>query len=374
MKAFLAAIMALVFACALQANTERTKEDLNEVQQQLKNTNQAFKAQRKKLNTIEAKLKSADQAIAKSSKQLKQLTFDITLNKAEQTTLKERIASLETDKKNQQSALAAQLKSAYMTGNHDYGKLLLSQDQVQNVERTLNYYQYLNNARIKELETLKQILIDLENSRQLLAENQVELEALLNVQQTQQKQLLAAKAEQKANYETLRKELNKTQSQLVYLKQNEQILKQTLEELTIQAQQQEVKLVGLQSTKGKLNWPARGKLKHRFGKLKHGSLRWKGVLMSASEGAPVKTIADGQVLFADWLKGFGWVIVIDHGEGFMSLYGHSQALLKEVGDKVKAGEQIALVGQSGGQSNPGLYFEIRHKGRAVNPVKWCRRI
>jgi septal ring factor EnvC (AmiA/AmiB activator) len=96
--------------------------------------------------------------------------------------------------------------------------------------------------------------------------------------------------------------------------------------------------------------------------------------MSEKEGTPVKTIADGQVLYADWLKGFGWVIVVDHGKGFMSLYGHSQALLKNVGDKVQAGEQIALIGQSGGQTDPGLYFEIRHKGRPVNPVKWCRQI
>ena len=95
-------------------------------------------------------------------------------------------------------------------------------------------------------------------------------------------------------------------------------------------------------------------------------------MIKANEGAPVTTIHHGQVVFSDWLKGFGWVVVIDHGEGFMSLYGHNQAILKEVGDQVTQGEVIALVGQSGGQSDPGLYFEIRHKGSAVNPNKWCR--
>ena len=110
-----------------------------------------------------------------------------------------------------------------MTGNHDYGKLLLSQDQVQHVERTLNYYQYLNNARIKELEKLKATLIELENSRQLLAQNQVQLEALLSTQEEQQNALLVAKKEQKAEFNTLNRTLQKTQSQLVYLKQNEQV-------------------------------------------------------------------------------------------------------------------------------------------------------
>lgn len=363
-----------VLACQVQANTERTKDDLNQVQQQLKDTNKTFKEQQILLNQIELDLKKADAAIAASSKKLKQLKFDVELNLTEQATLKDKIKSLENDKANQQAALAAQLKSAFMTGNHDYGKLLLSQDQVQDVERTLNYYQYLNNARIKELEKLKATLIELENSRQLLAQNQSQLEALLKTQEEQQNALLAAKKEQKEKYQTLKNTLQKTQSQLVYLKQNEQVLKQTLEQLSHDLAQSEVKLDGLQARKGKLDWPSRGKLTHRFGQRKHGSLKWKGVLMSGKEGAPVKTIADGQVLFADWLKGFGWVIVVDHGKGFMSLYGHSQALLKEVGDKVKAGEQIALVGQSGGQSNPSLYFEIRHKGRAVNPVKWCRRI
>lgn len=363
-----------VLAGSIQANTERTKDDLNQVQQQLKDTNKTFKEQQALLNTIEQALKKADVAIAASSKKLKQLKFDVELNLTEQATLKDKIKSLESDKAKQQAALAAQLKSAFMTGNHDYGKLLLSQDQVQHVERTLNYYQYLNNARIKELEKLKATLIELENSRQLLTQNQVQLEALLSTQEEQQNALLVAKKEQKAEFNTLKRTLQKTQSQLVYLKQNEQVLKQTLEQLSRDLAQSEVKLVGLQKRKGKLDWPSRGKLTHRFGQKKHGSLKWKGVLMSGKEGAPVKTIADGQVLFADWLKGFGWVIVVDHGKGFMSLYGHSQALLKDVGDKVKAGEQIALVGQSGGQSNPSLYFEIRHKGRAVNPVKWCRRI
>ncbi|WP_394228209.1 murein hydrolase activator EnvC family protein [Pseudoalteromonas spongiae] len=363
-----------VLACASQANTERTKDDLNQVQEQLKNTNKTFKEQQALLDKTEKDLKKADLAIAESSKKLKQLKFDVELNLTEQATLKDKIKSLEIDKKNQQSALAAQLRSAFMTGNHDYGKLLLSQDQVQNVERTLNYYQYLNNARIKELEKLKTTLIELENSRQLLAQNQTQLEELLNTQQQQQEKLVVAKKEQKANYQSLKSTLQKTQSQLVYLKQNEQVLKQTLEQLNQELIESEVKLIGLQKQKGKLDWPSHGKLAHRFGQKKHGSLRWKGVLMNGKEGAPVKTIADGQVLFADWLKGFGWVIVIDHGKGFMSLYGHSQALLKEVGDKVRAGEQIALVGQSGGQSNPSLYFEIRHKGRAVNPIKWCRRI
>ncbi|WP_394172185.1 murein hydrolase activator EnvC family protein [Thalassotalea litorea] len=101
-------------------------------------------------------------------------------------------------------------------------------------------------------------------------------------------------------------------------------------------------------------------------------MRWKGVLMTAPVGQPVYTIHNGTVLFADWLKGYGLVVVVDHGDGYMSLYGHNQTLLKNVGDRVEIGEPIALVGQSGGQNRAGLYFEIRHKGKPVNPKLWCK--
>ena len=131
-------------------------------------------------------------------------------------------------------------------------------------------------------------------------------------------------------------------------------------------------LVGLSKLKRKLSWPVKGRINHSFGSSKQGYLKWKGVFLSAPIGREVKTIHNGTVLFSDWLKGYGLVTVVDHGDGYMSLYGHNQALLKSVGDRVEAGEPIALVGQSGGQANSGLYFEIRHTGIAVNPKLWCK--
>ena len=171
----------------------------------------------------------------------------------------------------------------------------------------------------------------------------------------------------------LKAQLTGTKNSINYLKENQQTLITTIEELE-QEKNQKIELIGLNKSKGKLPWPSKGKLEHTFGQRKHGGIDWKGVLIGAKEGTNVNSIQNGQVVFADWLKGFGWVIVVDHGEGFMSLYGHAQTLLRDVGDMVREGETLALVGQSGGQASSGLYFEIRHKGRAVNPVKWCRRI
>lgn len=364
----------LVSSVQLLANTQRTQQDLDQVQKELKQTADKLKQQQAELDQANKQLKEAEQLIASSTKELKQLKFNIELNRNEQKALRSKIAQLEQSKQQQQTALAAQLKSAYMSGNHDYTKLLLNQVKGSEVERTLNYYNYLNKARINKIETLKTTLLELAKSQSLLEAAKIQLDQLYLSQQLEQDRLVSAQSQQQALTKQLTKTLSSTQSQLAYLQENEQILKQTLDELSKNSLSQEIMMDGLAKLKGKLNWPSQGQIKHRFGTLKHGSFRWKGVLLNAKEGASVKSIADGQVLFADWLKGFGWVIIVDHGEDFMSLYGHNQALLKEVGDKIVQGEMIALVGQSGGQTNPSLYFEIRHKGLAVNPVKWCKRI
>ena len=126
------------------------------------------------------------------------------------------------------------------------------------------------------------------------------------------------------------------------------------------------------SLKGKLPWPVKGSFLGRFGQSKNtGDLKWNGVLIKAKLGTPVRVISHGRVAFSDWLQGFGFITIIDHGDGYMSLYGHSESLFKQTGDWVQAGEVIATVGDSGGQPISGVYFEIRSRGKPVNPSKWC---
>ena len=174
----------------------------------------------------------------------------------------------------------------------------------------------------------------------------------------------------------LNKKLLSTQQQLTKLKNEEANLASTLKQLETLALAEKakanMKLSGLSQFKRKLSWPVNGRITHSFGSKKQGYLKWKGVLLKANLGNQVQTISNGTILFSDWLKGYGLVTVVDHGDGYMSLYAHNQALLKSVGDRVETGEPIALVGQSGGQAQPGLYFEIRHLGEAVNPKGWCK--
>jgi len=357
----------------VSATEKQTKQDLNQIQETLKSSVDKLKTQQQKINKIESILKESEREIAHNSRSLNELDFSIELNKSEQNQLQKQIKKLILNKQQQQKALSSQLKSAYMTGSHDYSKLLLNQENIATFERTLTYYSYLNKARLTQLDDLKITLIQLAEKQNELTQTQTKLQVLLAEQKQKRESLLIAKKQRKGNLTLLKTQLTNTSSSVDYLKKNEQILIETLKNLQIEIKQQ-LTFEGLKSTKGKLKWPSRGRLKHKFGQRKYGRLKWKGVLINAKEGASVTTIHNGKVVFADWLKGFGWVIVIDHGKGYMSLYGHNQALLKSVGEDVSQGELIALVGQSGGQDNPGLYFEIRHKGQAINPTKWCKRI
>jgi len=222
-----------------------------------------------------------------------------------------------------------------------------------------------------EIDTFKSTIVELQNIEKSYNEKNLQLISLSEQQKHKQSSLENNKKEREQTLTSLSKELLNNQQKLDQLIAEEENLVSALKKLA-KVTQSEVNLNGLGQLKSKLAWPVQGKISHAFGSRKQGYLKWKGVLLNASEGKQVKTIHNGTVLFADWLKGYGLVTVIDHGKGYMSLYGHNQALLKNVGDRVETGEPIALVGQSGGQTQSGLYFEIRHRGKAMNPKSWCK--
>ncbi|MGO2564049.1 MAG: murein hydrolase activator EnvC family protein [Pseudoalteromonas nigrifaciens] len=367
-------ILTFLATATAVANEDRTKKDLSEVQTALKQSQSEYNAQRKKVATLQKNLQQHELEIAKNAKALNMAEQSVKKTEQQQQLQQQKADQLEQQHAQFQHALAAQLKSAYMAGgDDDYAKMLLNQEDTAKFERTLSYYNYLNKARIEQLEELKALQLQIAQNQAELAKTKQKLVNLHDEQKRRQTALVNAQSERQANLKNLQAQLNNTKSSINYLKENQQTLITTIEELE-KEKNKKVELLGLNNSKGKLNWPSRGKLEHTFGQRKHGGIDWKGVLIGAKEGSNINSVHNGQVVFADWLKGYGWVIVVDHGEGFMSLYGHAQTLLKDVGDMVREGETVALVGQSGGQASSGLYFEMRHKGRAVNPEKWCKRI
>ncbi len=352
-------------------NSTKTNQQLNDIQQAINQQKQTLSNTSVKIGDLEQQLKIDDLAIGNMAKNLVDTNNNLTKIRKKLGQLADEKKQLEVAKKHQEQILAKQLRAAYSAGHHDYLKLILNQQQPSSVQRTITHYQYLNAARIKEIEEFKATIVKL-NDVKLQYQLKAEQLAQLTETQSQQKQLLElSKIKQQQTLKALNKKVLTGQQKLAKLEREETALVALLKKMAIAVQEVE-NLTGLSKLKRKLSWPVKGRINHSFGTSKQGYLKWKGVFLSAPIGRQVKTIHNGTILFSDWLNGYGLVSVVDHGDGYMSLYGHNQALLKSVGDRVEAGEPIALVGQSGGQSESGLYFEIRHIGKAVNPKLWCK--
>ena len=350
---------------------EKSRAKLSDVQKAIAKQESNIFDTNKQRSTLEQKLKNDDLAIAKVAKAINNLESSLKDTSAKIAKLAKEKQQLTIAKQRQEGLLAQQLRSAYTTGQHDYLKLLLNQDQSEKIQRTISYYQYLNQARTKEIDSFQETIAQL---LEVSTEHQAQVEQLKQLkteQVAQANQLKATKAERSKTLAKLSRKLLSSQQQLSKLKAEENNLNRALEKLAA-ILQAEIDLTGLSKLKRKLSWPVKGRMLHRFGTRKQGYLKWKGVLIAAPISRQVHTIHNGTVLFSDWLKGYGLLTVIDHGNGYMSLYAHNQTLLKSVGDRVETGEPIALVGQSGGQEQSGLYFEIRHQGKALNPKLWCR--
>jgi murein hydrolase activator len=368
----LALLLCLGSTSVLAQDQKEVQQELSQLKGQIQQTEKELKQQQKAFSKAQELLKSADQSLAKLARQIRQSTSELAELHKQQQQLQLQQQQLQQSFELQKSLLAQQIKGAFVTGEHDYTKMLLNQQDSTKLERVLTYYQYLNQARMQQLQKIEQTAAELkqvEVELQTKAEQQQQLQAQLEQQRLE---LTEAKTSQLASVKKMKSFLTDQQQQLVYLKQNEQSLQTTLGKLKAAAIASK-KRINLPKTKGKLPWPVQGDILQGYGEKRLAGVSSQGILIAAAEGSRVKAVADGQVIYADWLKGYGWVIVLDHGNGVMSLYGHNQTLLKKPGDTVSASDAVALVGASGGQAQAGLYFEIRQKGSAINPITWLQK-
>ncbi|WP_258577275.1 murein hydrolase activator EnvC [Candidatus Pantoea persica] len=379
----LCAGMLLLPAAARSADDSKTQ--LKSIQQDIAEKEKSVKAQKLVCSKLLDQLQSQEKVIAQASRQLRKSRNSLNALNGEITQLTASIARLEKQQ-------AQQLDAAFRQGQHSSVQLLLCGEESQRSERILAYFGHLNDARQQSIDALQK-------TRQTLGEQKASL-----VQKQQQEKLQHASASRKKNLIALESALEKDQADLVEMRQNEGRLQDKIARVereaheraarevervrqrqaqakakgsTYQPTQSERELVahtgGLGRAGGQALWPVRGRIEHRFGEQLQGELRWKGLVIDAPEGAEIKAIADGCVLMADWLQGYGLVVVLEHGKGDMSLYGYNQSALVSIGAQVKAGQPIALVGTSSGRRTPSLYFGIRRQGQAANPLPWLGR-
>ncbi|GBL03793.1 murein hydrolase activator EnvC [Glaciecola sp. KUL10] len=380
--------LGFVVLLSLIATASITKKshanDLESIQNLIKQTQAALTQNLEASERLQQELKLAELEIAKTATQLNQTDRSLTNTRLEMQKLEEERTRLRKGIEEQQALLANQLKSAYMAGDYDFAKMLFNQEDAGRFERVLTYYQYLNKARKSQIDEFRGIVQALESVELELRDKEVTLDQLLSAQKSQADKLRGQQQARHIKLQTLDTQIKTDTARVKTLQQEERSLLDAIEQAEIAAQARaraqeevsenvEIVLNGLKSLKGKLDRPTAGKMRALFGKRRQGQVRWKGVIFTSEQGVPVQAVHDGKVLYADWLKGFGLVTIVDHGEGYMTVYGRNQALLKEPGQTVLAGETIGLVGNSGGQASTGLYFELRHKGKALNPSQWLRR-
>ncbi len=383
------------------------QQQLKTLQQSIAEKEKSVHQQQQQRSKLLVVLKRQEISISQSSRTLHETQETLSGLDKNIARLTQSIKQLEGRLAAQQKLLAQQLDAAFRQGRNSGLQLILSGEESQRNERLFAYFSYLNEAREKTIKDLGATKAQLADQKQDLQQQQLRQTALLEQQHAQQNTLESARLARKKTLSSLDSSISQDQQNLSELRQNESRLRDNIARAEREAkaraekearEAQEVKdrqeqakrqgstyktspseraLVsrtgGLGQPSGQDLWPVRGRTLHRFGESLQGELRWKGLVIAAAEGSEVKAIANGRVLMADWLHGYGLVVVIEHGKGDMSLYGYNQSALVSVGTQVKAGQPIALVGSSGGQGTPSLYFEIRRQGQAVNPLPWLGR-
>jgi len=347
---------------------------LKALEKEISNYKETLDSTQGQKSEIEATLERNEQGINKLINEIDTIEkeLDNTNDKVSSLTAKQK--ELLTVKSEQQYYIEQQIRAAYKIGSQEYLKVLLNQEDPNEIARMLTYYDYFNQARSRQIESYNLTLLDLSRVTQQLAEETVVLGSQRRALGEQQKTLANVQKEKQMTLKALISQISTAGSALLKLEQDRGSLEQLLGKLEenlgkLDAPRSAQPFAGMQ---GKLLLPVAGRISHRFGNQRNqGKLRWHGIFIDAAEGESVHAVHYGRVVFSDWLRGFGLLMIISHGEGYMSLYGHNQALFRKTGDWVSAGEVVAAVGDSGGQDKTGLYFEIRIDGKPNNPQNWC---
>ena len=405
-----------------QAETEHAelRKKLNDLKQDIQNTESA------KQHAVDA-LAESEEAISKANRKLYELSAEQQQTQQKLTDLALQQQQLQQQVEQQKKQFSSLLRQEYQTGNSDRLKLILSGDNPNRINRELQYLGYLSQSQNKLISQLRENLAAVERNKHATQNAKQDLDDIASEQQQQKADLVKEQAKRASLISQLASKLSAQRKEAGQLQKNEQRLaslvdklnhlieeqrkadqlkeeKRRAEQLALEQKRKaaleakttnknasgksgtvEAPPASIQVTKtpeigsdnsqfaqlkGHLRLPAKGELTAKYGSARGEGTTWKGLFIRASEGTEIKSIAPGKVIFAEWLRGFGNLIILDHGAQYMSIYGNNQSLLKQAGDTVSAGEVIATVGNSGGNEQSGLYFELRYQGKAFDPLSW----
>ncbi len=360
------------------AELENLRERISAMQRDMDKTTESKAAASDALRESEHSISNVNRQISLLSSQ--QRIADQKLNE-----LQSKQEQLSKNMAGQQILLGRLLYQQYLGGQEEYAKLLLSNRDPNQVARDLEYYHYIARNRANWLNTMRANLQKIASLSSATEEQRVTLQKLEAEQKTQQLALKEKRQQRKKTLAQISQQLKGQRREIHRLQQDENRLAQLVEKITqMLAQPKSTSIFRnnklpddrydgrpFAQLKGKLAIPVKGDITNRFGAPRpESTVLWKGIFVRAAEGQVVKTIAAGRVVFADWLRGFGNLLIVDHGKGYMSLYGNNETLYKQVGDELRGGDTIATVGNSGGNEDTGLYFELRLESKPLDPLKW----
>ena len=373
----------LLLPYALHAASDN-KKDLDQLRNRIENLQKDLIEKKESKSELSSALHEAEQAIEEINQKLDSLANDQKKVRSRYHQLQKELGVTQDKILSQQTDLGKLLYQQYIDGHSEYLKLLLDQKNPNQIQRDMYYYGYITRTRTTDINTLRG---NLEKLQRVVDESNVKNTEIISVQmeQAEQKKLLKQeKTKYKELLANISKEVEQGQRKISKLRDNEKRLSHLINKIGNRKKQSKKRnndflpntsldKKEFKKLKGHLTLPINGKILNSFGSLRSkGGVTWKGLFISASVDMEVKSIAYGQVVFADWLRGFGNILIIDHGDDYMSLYGNNKILAKKVGETIHGGDTIATVGSSGNNMNSGLYFELRHKGKPFDPIKWIR--
>ncbi|KAA1176414.1 peptidoglycan DD-metalloendopeptidase family protein [Marinobacter salinexigens] len=352
---------------------EVTPEQIEDLKERIEDIDDWLTDAEEDRSDLEQQLVSTERTISRLTRERRVLNEQV----AEQ---QQRLSELQTQEREltrtldkQRESLKKQIRAAWMEGDTPAVKVLLNEVSPDNVARTMTYYEYLSQDTVQRLEAFRNSLQQLQQTRASVQATRTKLAKSESDIAERQAQLTQSRKQREQTLASLKADISSRKSERNELESDRKRLQKLLDEV-----QQAIASIPapnesepFRTLRNKLPWPVQGKVVSRYGApYADGKLRRSGILINTSEDAEVHAIHYGRVVFANWLRGFGLITIIDHGDGYMTLYGHSSSLFTSPGDWVAAGQAIALAGRTGGTSDPALYFEVRHNGKPDNPGRW----
>lgn len=365
--------LTLCLKTPLAFSAEASEKQLSTLKQRIGKLETWLRSAQGEQTSLQKELRDSERKIGRIAGRLKTLTQELKSTQTRIKKLRRQHNQLLAESDKQAAQIAEQIRAAYGIGHSEYLKVLLNLEQPAELARTLRYYDYFNRARAEQIEQYAKTARKIEENERQINEQLLSLQRSRQTLEQQHQSLKHNKQQRHTVLLRLQSDISKKDHQLDKMLVDRQRLEELLS--SVEEAIADLDLPGattpIKQLKGQLPWPTQGKIVRNFGSRDATSgTRWHGVLIRAKEGSEVHAIHYGRVVFADWLRGFGLLLILDHGNGYMSLYGHNQSLYKQTGDWVSTSEVISGVGNSGGRDNSGLYFEIRRNGKPQNPKNW----